>query len=134
MMHATPRIPRNYALLLEVVRMPGRYHHRTATEIYDAARSRNADVGFATVHRGLNRLVELGLIAKVDLPGSDAAFYESVESAHAHVRCRRCGAIRDLETPLPREYAASIERDSGMDLDASGATFVGVCRTCHGER
>jgi Fe2+ or Zn2+ uptake regulation protein len=133
-MHAPPRIPPNYALLLEVVRTPGRHHHRTATEIYDAARERNPDVGFATVHRGLNRLVELGLIARVQLPGSDAAYYEADVAAHAHFRCRRCGAIRDLGIALPSEFVARIEGDGGIDIDEPGTTFVGECRTCRGER
>jgi Fe2+ or Zn2+ uptake regulation protein len=119
---------------LDVIRTPAEHHHRTATEIFDATRARNPEVGFATVHRGLNRLVELGLIARVELPGSDAAFYESDIAAHAHFRCRLCGAIRDLDVALPSDFTARVARDSEVELDEARATFTGVCRTCRGER
>jgi Fe2+ or Zn2+ uptake regulation protein len=132
---AARNLPRNYALVLDVIRSPGLHHHRTAVEIFDETRARNPDVGFATVHRGLGRLVELGLIAKVELPGGAAALYESETGAHAHLRCRRCGAVRDVDAAVVPEARAELaRRDADFIPDAAGATFLGVCRTCGGER
>jgi Fe2+ or Zn2+ uptake regulation protein len=52
------RLPKNYALVLDIVRTGGRGTHRTASDIYSIARERQRNVGVATVHRGLSRLFE----------------------------------------------------------------------------
>jgi len=127
-------LPKNYAVILDVLRTPGEKHHRTASEIYDETRRRHPKLGAATVHRGLHRLIDLGLVSKLELPGSDAARYEPVVSAHAHFACRRCGAVKDVAAPMPPELVARVERMVDADIDPEAVSFVGVCRSCSGRR
>ena len=51
-------MPKNYALVLDIVRTGRRGTHRLASDIYSIARERQRNVGVATVHRGLSRLFE----------------------------------------------------------------------------
>jgi len=52
------RLPKNYALVLDIVRTGRRGTHRLASDIYSIACKRQRNVGVATIHRGLNRLSE----------------------------------------------------------------------------
>jgi Fur family ferric uptake transcriptional regulator len=125
----TGSLPKNYRLLLEVVRAE-RGRHLTAHEIYVEARSRQPTLGFATVHRGLIRLCELGDIMKIEMPGRDAAWYEAAAPAHAHLQCLECGAMVDVEYHTPEQTLASIAAGAGLEITSEVVMFRGRCSRC----
>lgn len=124
------RLPKNYALIRDVVYEDGRGTHRTAADIYLAARNRRPRLGFATVHRGLIRLCALGEIHKIDVPHGDAAWYEPPSPPHAHLLCDGCGALVDVEYAIPERTLRSIAEREGVRIEAETVTFRGLCRGC----
>ena len=94
-------LPPNYRTVLDVVEQAGHGRHLTAQEIWVKARALQPRIGFATVHRGLSRLHELGAVLKIDVPGEASAVYEPSASAHAHFRCTVCGVLSDLDYAVP---------------------------------
>lgn len=107
---------------------PGR--HLTAQEIWVRARALQPRIGFATVHRGLIRLHELGAVMKIDIPGEAATVYEPAESPHAHFRCTGCGAIADIEYAVPAQTVRQLAERHGVAIERETVTFTGRCASC----
>ena len=123
-------LPPNYRTVLDVVEAAGPGSHLTAQEIWLRARRVQPRIGFATVHRGLGRLHELGAVMKIDVPGEASAVYEPAASPHAHFRCTGCGAIADLDYAVPAETLAALARRLDVVIDAETISFSGRCARC----
>jgi len=123
------RLPKNYALLLDIVRAGGRGTHRTASDIFALARAERRGIGFATVHRGLARLCELGTISKIEV-GGEAAWYETAAPAHAHLLCEACGRVVDVEYAIAPRTLRAIAQRAGVRIGAENVTFRGACHDC----
>ncbi|HEY4439150.1 MAG TPA: transcriptional repressor [Candidatus Elarobacter sp.] len=116
--------------MLDVVEAAGPGSHLTAQQIWARARAVQPRIGFATVHRGLIRLHELGSVMKIDVPGEASAVYEPAASPHAHFRCLGCGSIRDLEFAVPLATIAALAAKHGVAIDHEDVTFTGRCADC----
>jgi Fe2+ or Zn2+ uptake regulation protein len=105
--------------------------HVTAEELFDEARALLPGISLPTVYATLDLLAEVGAVRQVPLP-SGAAVYDSRVDPHHHVRCRRCGAVQDLDVALDDAAArASAERQGFADVDTS-LVVSGVCAACRG--
>lgn len=102
--------------------------HPTAREIYRRVKARQPGIGFATVYRTLNLLVEHGAILELQL--GDVARYDRNTAPHDHVRCIDCGAIADVNVPLPSSTTRRAARDAGFDIDGYELQLLGRCATC----
>jgi Fe2+ or Zn2+ uptake regulation protein len=123
-------LPPNYRTVLDVVEEAGRGGHVTAQDIWVRARTLQPRIGFATVHRGLARLLELGAVMKIDVPGGASAVYEPAASPHAHFRCAGCGAITDLEYAVPPRTVRRLAERHGVAIESEAVTFTGRCANC----
>lgn len=124
------RLPRNYRTILQAVRDVDTGLHLTAQDVYVRARAAQPKIGFATVHRALARLSELGYVLKVDLPGAASAVYERAASPHAHFRCTHCGTIHDIAFTVGPELLRALAARHGLQIAAESTTFVGCCAAC----
>ncbi|GAC1576880.1 MAG: hypothetical protein NVS3B7_09960 [Candidatus Elarobacter sp.] len=123
-------MPPNYRTVLAVVEDAGPGTQRTAQDSWVRARVRAPRIGFATVHRGLIRLHELGAILKIDVPGEASAIYEPTAGQHAHFRCVGCGAIADFDYAVPAETLRDLARRHGVAIEHEAVTFTGRCARC----
>lgn len=123
-------LPPNYRTVLDVVDVAGPGSHLTAHDIWVLARARQPRIGFATVHRGLVRLHELGAVMKIDVPGEASAVYEPAARPHAHFRCEGCGAIQDLDYAVPAATIRALAKKHGVAIDHEAVTFTGRCADC----
>ena len=98
--------------------------HLTAEEIQRLL----PEVSPATVYRSLERLTGLGLIRRV--PGDEKrAVYEYSRAPHAHLRCRECGALVDIDVDLTGMLQAAA-RCIGCIAETSDTVAVGLCADC----
>lgn len=123
-------LPPNYQTVLDVVEEAGPGGHLTAQEIWMRARALQPRIGFATVHRGLTRLHELGAVMKIDVTGEASAMYEPAASPHAHFRCTGCGAVTDLEYAVPAQTLRRLAERHGVAIEREAVTFTGRCAAC----
>jgi Fe2+ or Zn2+ uptake regulation protein len=123
-------LPANCLTVLAVVEEAGPGSHLTAAQIWERARSLQPRIGFATVHRSLIRLHELGGVMKIDVVGEPSAVYEPPARTHAHFRCARCGAIRDLDFALPAATLRRLSSENGVAIEREIVTFSGTCAAC----
>src|SRR5262245_38129898 len=90
-----------------------RPRHVTAEELFDEAGGQLPGGSLPTVYATLDLLAEVGAVRRVPLPGG-AAVYDSRVEPHHHVRCRRCGAVHDVDVSLDDAPAVAAARRQGF--------------------
>jgi Fe2+ or Zn2+ uptake regulation protein len=122
------RMTGNRQVVLEVLRSTK--SHPTAQDVFLSARELQPQIGFATVYRTLDWLVEHGLAQEVYRDKDGAAHYDANVARHDHAICNVCGKILDVEAPLHALAYAIIERSTGFRIDWHATAFTGLCNRC----
>lgn len=122
------RLTPQRAAVLDVVRAAT--DHPTARDIYRRVRILQPGIGFATVYRTLNLLVQHGEVLELKLGDGSVARYDGNTGQHDHVLCVDCGAAADVRVELPEHARKQAEAASGFSLTGYELQFLGRCRAC----
>jgi Fe2+ or Zn2+ uptake regulation protein len=87
-------------------------------------------IGRATLFRGLELMLELGAVERLDLPTGDHAYVACAPAHHHHVVCSRCGRTAEVDDSGLAGAVREIERQSGFRIDAHRLELFGLCRHC----
>ena len=103
--------------------------HPTAPELYDRVRVRLPRISLSTVYRNLDRLVQQGVVNRID-GGAGQSRYDGDSEPHCHIRCIACERIEDapfLPAGVVEQYQSRFE-----DYEVLGSRFelIGVCPAC----
>ena len=92
---------------------------------------RGVSADFSSVFRGLERLVEEGVVRRVQL-GDGRAHFEAAREHHEHIQCDECGVVREVPGCVVEEVMPAIERRTGFSISGHRLTFSGRCAACAG--
>jgi Fur family transcriptional regulator, peroxide stress response regulator len=106
-----------------------RRDHPTAEQIYQEVRRQLPAISFNTVYKTLEILCKKGLVFKVN-PLHDVARYDVQTHHHAHLVCRQCHHIYDLEREMGPVDLSPEEIPPGFRVDYQSVLFWGVCPRC----
>ena len=104
--------------------------HPTATSVLEAVHQQDPTISRATIFRVLAEAAENGELQRLSLAGSSDCFDITLKR-HAHMVCRECGAVSDVDIPditALKEQAMAI---SGGRIDACHVQFFGLCPDCN---
>lgn len=104
--------------------------HPNAEHIAREVGANIAGVSLSTIYKVLGELADLGLVHRVTIDGV-VRFDENLE-AHAHLRCERCEALVDLDTP--QALIASLhnmEESNGVRATRFEVDLTGLCAECN---
>ena len=111
--------------------------HMTAGQVLDQLREKGLTIGFSTVYRQLDRLVEEGAVNKYMVDAVTGACYEfkgehGGESAYVHGKCEKCGKVVHIERRSVEAAMQSLSgsEGSGFELDCTRTLFYGICGDC----
>ncbi len=113
------------ALILRLVR--GSCAHKTAEQIWQAAKAEMPSIVMATVYNNLNALAEAGEIIRVRVAGGPDRFDKTV-TRHFHLVCDECGEMTDLTGV--QDPTAQIEGEYGVCLSAMEINAHYICSKC----
>jgi Fe2+ or Zn2+ uptake regulation protein len=105
--------------------------HPTPEQIFATVRRTVPGISRATVYRGLDLLVDLGLARRTSGPGSQCR-YDGKVSRHHHLVCLTCDRMVDLEDPALDHIPLPDRRTTGFDLVDYSIQFRGSCPDCRG--
>lgn len=121
---ATPQRIAIYGYLLE------NRTHPNAETIYNALKEDYPAMSLATVYKTVATLRDEGLIQEINV-GEDSFRYDAYTDDHAHVICRCCHKVFDLEQPISMEKEMkNISEKLDIDVDVCKLFFYGVCGSC----
>jgi len=117
-------------LVLEAVHELG---HATPEQLHSAVREVAAGVNITTIYRTLELLEDLGLVTHTHLSHGSPTYHPMGEDQHAHLVCRECGAVSEIEPETLDPLATALAKKRGFRLDIGHVALFGTCGEC-GER
>jgi Fur family ferric uptake transcriptional regulator len=111
-----------------------RHSHFDPEQLIEALRDAKKRVSRATVYRTLSKLVDAGLLRRIELGGRTVYDHDYGYPAHDHLVCEQCGSMTEFQS---EELEALLERvASENQFRAAGHTLVirGVCAACNAAR
>ena len=106
-----------------------RRDHPSAEHIYQEVRRQLPAISFNTVYKALEILCQKGMAIKVN-PLHDVARYDGATGSHAHIVCRQCHHIIDLDWEPEAVPPLAPEDLQGFQIDHSSLNFWGLCPRC----
>ncbi|RKZ16061.1 transcriptional repressor [bacterium] len=104
-------------------------NHPSADQVHAAVLAKMPEVSRATVYRSLDTLVDFGLLVRLCHPGRVARF-DPRTSAHHHLICLRCDAVRDFEDERLNQIDPPDTSSHGFALQDLRVQLRGVCSAC----
>ena len=110
------------------------HHHFDADQLIDDLKRADFRVSRATVYRTLAKLVDAGLLRRLEV--GPRMFYEHDYGypQHEHLYCEQCGKMIEFQNPALDTLIREVCRDQGFQ--SSGHTFIirGICLDCNRAR
>jgi Fe2+ or Zn2+ uptake regulation protein len=104
--------------------------HPTAGAVLETVHEQDPSVSRATVFRVLAEAAESGELQRLSLAGSSDCF-DITLGKHAHMVCRTCGAVSDVDLPDTEQLKESATGVSGGLIESCHVQFFGLCPTCY---
>ncbi len=104
--------------------------HADTDAIIALARADLGAVSHQAVYDVLRALTDLGLVRRIQPPGSVARYEARVGDNHHHVVCRSCGAIADVDCAVGEAPCLTASDDAGFAIDEAEVVYWGRCPAC----
>ena len=104
--------------------------HATIEQLLEASQAVSPTVQLSTVYRALETLAAHGLVSHTHLLGATKTYQLSTHANHAHLVCRGCGSVTELDDDVARRFTADISRVHGFDVDFGHLSVFGRCADC----
>lgn len=103
--------------------------HPDAEYVHDQVRRQLPTIALDTVYRGLNSLVEHGLVERVDTRG-DRARFDGKTEPHHHFVCEGCGMVADFDLPAVEELPMPPAVKKLGTIHSRRLQVRGLCSDC----
>ncbi|MEU0025852.1 Fur family transcriptional regulator [Streptomyces sp. NPDC006335] len=117
--------------LLETVRAGD---HLAADAIATGVRDRLGHISLQAVYEALHSLTAVGLVRRLEPPGSPARFEGRVGDNHHHLVCRSCGTVADVDCAVGHAPCLTASDDRGFSIDEAEVIYWGLCPACSAQR
>ena len=104
--------------------------HADTDSIIRTVRAGTGDVSHQAVYDVLRVLTSVGLVRRIDLPGSVARYESRTGDNHHHVVCRFCGFIADVDCAVGHAPCLTASDDRGFAIDEAEVVYRGLCSDC----
>jgi Fur family ferric uptake transcriptional regulator len=111
-----------------------RHNHFDADSLIDAMKQNGFRVSRATVYRTLAKLVDAGLLRKLEIGPRMCYEHDYGYPQHEHLQCGKCGAMIEFQSPSLESVLREACRQ--QQFIASGHTLIirGTCADCNRAR
>jgi Fur family ferric uptake transcriptional regulator len=108
--------------------------HFDAEQLIEELKKGQKAVSRATVYRTLSKLVDAGLLRRIELGDRTVYDHDYGYPAHDHLVCTQCGEMTEFQS---EELEALLDKVAGENqFRPSGHTLVirGICAACNAKR
>lgn len=106
--------------------------HLSAEEIYGLVKSKDPEIGLATVYRTLDLLSDIGILHKMQF-GDGRSRYEIAqhrEHQHHHLICYSCNSVIEFTDDLLETLEKTISEETGFQIMDHELKIYGHCKKC----
>ena len=111
-----------------------KHSHFDADQLIDEVKQQGLGVSRATVYRTLGKLVDAGLLRRLEMGPRTSYEHDYGYPQHEHLHCESCGKIIEFQHPGVEAVLREVCRQQGFQ--SGGHTFVirGTCAECNRAR
>ncbi len=111
-----------------------KHNHFDADQLVDEMKQTGFQVSRATIYRTLNKLVDAGLLRRLDIGPRMYYEHDYGYPQHDHLVCEKCHKMVEFQYPDMEEVLRDVCRQH--DFQMAGHSFVisGICGTCNRAR
>jgi Fur family ferric uptake transcriptional regulator len=102
----------------------------SAQDLYIELRSRQQDMGLATVYRSLEALKIQGEV-QVRTLGNGESVYSSIKSDRHHLTCVNCGISIPIDECPVHDLEKQLEKSHKFKVYYHTLEFFGLCQKCN---
>ena len=110
----------------------GEHVHLTAEAVHAAAQAVLPEISLATVYNTLNELVNMGEVLEISDGNGPKRYDPNTTMAHQHLRCIRCGTLRDVAPKGEAGLTLHSDEQHGFQVVGVDIMFRGLCPACAG--
>jgi Fur family ferric uptake transcriptional regulator len=111
-----------------------KHKHFDTDELIDDLRVAARNVSRATVYRTLTKLVEAGLLRKIEVGNRTVYDHDYGYPQHDHLVCEQCGTMIEFQHPAIEAAVRSIAADHRFRTDGHSLVVRGTCANCNAAR
>jgi len=103
----------------------------TTDDLWQELRQVDPKIGRATVFRSVEKLVEIGLLNRIEF--ADGSHHYRVcgsEEHHHHLTCTQCHRVVEVDLCVPEEQIAAIGNRTHFAIEGHSLTLFGRCQDC----
>lgn len=105
--------------------------HLTIDELYRLVRRKFSDIGYTTVYRTMNLLVESGLCRRIDIGDGFSRFEHNYNHQHHdHLICTKCGRLIEVVNNKIEKIQDEMVRRYDFIPAQHRLDIFGICRDC----
>lgn len=104
--------------------------HVDTESIIGAVRADLGTVSHQAIYDVLRAETAVGLLRRIQPPGSVARYEARVRDNHHHVVCRSCGEIADVDCAVGTAPCLTASDDHGFVIDEAEVVYRGLCPAC----
>ena len=105
--------------------------HISALDLYDLMRKDNIGIGYSTVYRTLNLLVDAGLAREIDI-GDELHFEHKLgHKHHDHFLCVKCGKAIEFSSPKIEKIQNRFAAKYNFSPQKHSLIIYGLCKECN---
>jgi Fur family peroxide stress response transcriptional regulator len=113
---------------LSILNLLENYGHLSIKEIFERIKPNFPSISLATIYKNINFLLDQSLLKEVKLSNLDAK-YEIAKAPHAHLVCKKCGKVEDIEVDIS-DVMKNVEQKSDFVLESNSLELSGTCKEC----
>ena len=104
--------------------------HATMEQLLEATQDALPNLQLSTIYRSVETLTEHGLVSHTHLTGATPTYQLATHGDHAHLVCRGCGSVTEMDDDVAHRFTADIARVHGFDVDFGHLSVFGRCAAC----
>lgn len=102
----------------------------TTDELWQELRTIEPRLGRATVFRSVEKLVNMGVLDRVEFADGTHHYRVCGETHHHHLTCTRCRRVVEVDVCLPIDQFEAISHQTDFAIEGHTLTLFGRCKEC----
>jgi len=102
----------------------------TTDDLWQELRQSEPRIGRATVFRSVEKLVDKGLLDRIEFADGTHHYRVCSGTHHHHLTCTRCHRVVEVNLCLPHEQLDAIGDQNNFAIEGHSLSIFGRCKSC----
>lgn len=102
----------------------------TTDDLWQELRSLEPTIGRATVFRSIEKLVDKGLLNRIEFADGSHHYRVCGDNHHHHLTCTQCHRVVEVDLCLPEEQINAIGNQTNFEIEGHALSLFGRCSNC----